>query len=207
MARNLSIYLAKLLLSAITLCSIYAADEKNATAEPKQSDKQTKVSESVNQVNSKEANQAVVPVRFDPLSQSAEEDIKVFIDLSKRDQDLRKREHSLKKEALLLRAAENSLDEKLKEFNLLKGDLDKLLKRLEEHENKQTSDLVKMYEAMKPKQAAGIFNRLELMLSIQLIKRMNRKKAALLLAAMDSQKAKDITQGLAKESQNIALVK
>ena len=185
MARDLTMLALKMLFVCAATFSMHAAAEKNA----------------------KEKTTDVTPVRFDPLSQSSEEDIKVFIDLAKRDQELRNREQALKKESLLLHAAENSLDEKLKEFNILKGDLEKLLKRLEEHENKQTNDLVKVYEAMKPKQAAGIFNRLELMLATQLIKRMNKKKAALLLASMESQKAKDITQGLAKESQNIALVK
>ncbi len=205
MARNIKICI----LSCLLLFALNAADKQQADGA-----KQPEVA-SDNKNNEKDKVKTVdeggkgdlTPVRFDPLQQSAEEDIKVFIELSKRDQELRKREQELKKETLLLRAAETSLDEKLKQFNILKTDLDKLLKRLEDHENKQTADLVKMYESMKAKQAAVIFNKIDLMLAIQILKRMNKKKSALLLAAMDSQKAKDITQGLAKESQNIALVK
>lgn len=149
----------------------------------------------------------IAAVRFDPLQQSAEEDIHVFIDLAKRDHELRVREQALKKEYLFLRAAETSLDEKLKQFNMLKTDLEKLLKRLDANESKQTADLVRMYEAMKPKQAATIINKIDLALAVQIIKRMNKKKAAFILAALDSKRAKDVTQGLAKETQNITMSK
>ena len=215
MARNVKILV---LLGSFVCAEFYgaAADPKNANA------KQPAPNNSVESVAAFAASasasasasadktleqEKVASVRFDPLQQSAEEDIHVFIDLAKRDQELRAREQALKKEYLFLRAAETSLDEKLKQFNMLKTDLEKLLKRLETNENKQTADLVQMYEAMKPKQAAAIINKVDLVLAVQIIKRMNKKKAAFILAALDSKRAKDVTQGLALETQNITMSK
>lgn len=201
MARNVIILL---LLSSFFCADFYG--DKNATA------KQPETKNSVEAANTGSADnkidqEKIASVHFDPLQQSAEEDIYVFIDLAKRDQELSAREQALKKECLFLRAAETSLDEKLKQFNMLKTDLEKLLKRLDANESKQTADLVKMYEAMKPKQAAAIINKIDLALAIQIIKRMNKKKAAFILAALDSKRAKDVTQGLAKETQNITMSK
>ena len=56
---------------------------------------------------------------------------------------------------------------------------------------------------MKPKQAASILNQMDMAILKEIVKRMTKKKAALIMAAMDAKKAKDLTQHLAKESQNI----
>lgn len=202
MARNVKILLF--------LSSFLCANFYGATAEkPAEAVASKPVEAAAGEANNSKLidQENIVAVRFDPLQQSAEEDIHVFIDLAKRDQELRVREQALKKEYLFLRAAETSLDEKLKQFNMLKTDLEKLLKRLDANESKQTADLVRMYEAMKPKQAAAIINKIDLALAVQIIKRMNKKKAAFILAVLDSKRAKDVTQGLAKETQNITMSK
>jgi flagellar motility protein MotE (MotC chaperone) len=69
---------------------------------------------------------------------------------------------------------------------------------------KPVGDLVKIYTAMKPKQAAGILNQMDMAILKEIIKRMAKKKVAPIMAAMDAKKAKDLSQILAKESQNIS---
>ena len=144
------------------------------------------------------------PIKFDPLNESSEEEIVLFQELAKRSQEISAREENLKQQSLILKAAKASMGEKLKHFDLLKQDLLKTLNKLKENEEKQVEDLVKIYAAMKPKQAASILNQMDMTILKEIVKRMAKKKAALIMAAMDTKKAKDLSQTLAKESQNIS---
>ena len=58
--------------------------------------------------------------------------------------------------------------------------------------------LVKVYEVMKPRDAAAIFNNLQMTVLIPVLDRMKDRNAAPILAAMDPQKARDVTAALAK---------
>ena len=143
-------------------------------------------------------------IKFDPLNESAPEEILLFQELAKRSQEINAREDALKKQTLLLKAAEYSMNEKLKHFDLLKQDLLKMLDKLKEKDEKQFEDLVKIYGDMKPKRAASILNLMDMPFLKEIVKRMGKKKAALILAAMDAKKAKEVSQMLIKESQNIS---
>ena len=143
-------------------------------------------------------------ITFDPLNESAPEEIVLFQELAKRSKEINAREEALKQQSLLLKAAESSMNEKLKHFDLLKQDLLKMLDKLKEKDEKQLEDLVKVYSLMKPKLAAHILNLMDMPILKEIVKRMGKKKAALILAAMDARKVKDLCQNLAKESQNIS---
>ena len=55
-----------------------------------------------------------------------------------------------------------------------------------------------MYEAMKPRDAATIFNDLQMSVLLQVVDRMKDAKAAAILAAMTPDKARDVTAELAQ---------
>jgi flagellar motility protein MotE (MotC chaperone) len=57
--------------------------------------------------------------------------------------------------------------------------------------------LVKTYETMKPKDAARIFDTLEMEVLIEVAQRMKEAKLAPVLAAMDPAKAQSVTVELA----------
>jgi flagellar motility protein MotE (MotC chaperone) len=57
---------------------------------------------------------------------------------------------------------------------------------------------VKIYETMKPKDAAPIFEQLEMAILLDVIERMKEAKVAPIIAAMDPQKAKSLTTDLVK---------
>ena len=59
--------------------------------------------------------------------------------------------------------------------------------------NASWQGLVKLYEAMKPRDAATIFNELEMPVLLQVVDRMKEAKAAPVLAAMQPDKARDVT--------------
>jgi flagellar motility protein MotE (MotC chaperone) len=58
--------------------------------------------------------------------------------------------------------------------------------------------LVKVYETMKPKDAATIFNDLAMPVLLQVLDRMKDAKAAAVMAAMNPDKARDVTAELAQ---------
>ena len=57
--------------------------------------------------------------------------------------------------------------------------------------------LVKLYANMKPREAAKIWDDLETQVLLELLDRMNERKAAPILAAMQPDRAREITEKLA----------
>lgn len=57
---------------------------------------------------------------------------------------------------------------------------------------------MKIYEAMKPKEAARIFEKLDMPVLLDVVERMKERKASAVLAKMDPTKAKSVTLELAQ---------
>lgn len=100
----------------------------------------------------------------------------------------------------LLEATEKRLDSKLGELKGLEGNLKRLTGERQEQADKQFASLVKVYETMKPKDAARIFERLDLKIQHAVASKMKEQKMAAILASMDPEKAKTLTMELANAS-------
>lgn len=96
----------------------------------------------------------------------------------------------------LLSAAEKRIEQKLKEMEKVRNEIQSLLKMGDERQSQQLESLVKIYETMKPKEAARIFEELELPVLLDVIQKMKETKTAPILAAMDPVKAKEVTSAL-----------
>lgn len=96
----------------------------------------------------------------------------------------------------LLSAAEKRIEQKLKEMEKVRNEIQNLLKMGDERQSQQLESLVKIYETMKPKEAARIFEELELPVLLDVIQKMKETKTAPILAAMDPVKAKQVTSAL-----------
>lgn len=105
-----------------------------------------------------------------------------------RDMDMREK---------LLAATEVRIDEKINELKAVNDQIQGLVNQFNAREDEKITSLVKIYETMKPKDAARIFNDLELEILIELLRRMREAKAALIIAKMNSAKAKTVTSELA----------
>jgi len=125
-------------------------------------------------------------------------EIDVLQSLSKRRDALDKRQKALDEREALLKAGEQEVDRKIAELNKTKGEIEKLLGQQEKMEEERISSLVKIYENMKPKEAATIFNTLDLDILISVVSRMNEKKLSPILASMDPEKARIVTIRLAE---------
>ena len=122
----------------------------------------------------------------------------VLLELRQRRQELDARDAALAARESLLAAAEQKLSARVDELQALQKKLEALETARKEREDASWQGLVKLYEAMKPRDAATIFNDLEMPVLLQVVDRMKEAKAAPVLAAMQPDKARDLTAKLAQ---------
>ncbi len=120
--------------------------------------------------------------------------------LAARREKLDAREQSLETREGLLVVAEERIDEKVTELNLLEERIKSLIIQYDEQEEARLRSLVKIYENMKPKDAARIFDELDLDILLNVISFMKERRVAPVLAAMDPAKAEAITSEIALQS-------
>ncbi len=133
----------------------------------------------------------------DPFALTDEE-IDLLQMLAKRRAEIDQRAAGLKQRETLLEAAEKRIDEKIAKLQLLQKAIEGLLVRRDEQEEAQLTSLVKIYENMKPKDAARIFEELDMAVLLDVIERMKERKTAPIMAQMNPQRAKAITLKLAQ---------
>jgi flagellar motility protein MotE (MotC chaperone) len=122
----------------------------------------------------------------------------LLLDLRQRRSELDVREAAIAAREAGLAAAEHKLDQRVDELAALQKKLEALETGRKDREEAGWRGIVKTYESMKPKEAAAIFNDLEQPVLLQVLDRMKEAKAAPVLAAMQPDKARQITAELAK---------
>ena len=122
----------------------------------------------------------------------------VLLELRQRREELDARDAALAARESLLAAAGQKLSARVAELQALQKKLEALDAARKEREDASWQGLVKLYEAMKPRDAATIFNDLEMPVLLQVVDRMKEAKAAPVLAAMQPDKARDLTAQLAQ---------
>lgn len=125
-------------------------------------------------------------------------EIEVLQSLARRREELDKREQALTAREALLTAAEQEVDRKIAELNKLRGELEALLGKQEKMEEERITSLVKIYENMKPKEAAAIFNTLDMDILLAVVSRMSERKTSPILASMNTERARLLTIKLAE---------
>ncbi len=118
--------------------------------------------------------------------------------LRQRRKELDTREAALAARESVLTASEQKLAGRVGELQALQKDLEGLDSARKQKEDAGWQGLVKLYEAMKPKDAAVIFNDLSMPVLLQVLDRMKDAKAAAIMAAMSPEKARDVTAELAR---------
>ncbi len=119
-------------------------------------------------------------------------------DLRRRREQLDAREHALEERNAVLEAAEARLQSKIDHMVALQARLDELDHARKQRQDANWSGLVKVYESMKPRDAAAIFDVLDMHVLLEVLDRMNERKAAGVLAAMQPERARLATQMLAQ---------
>ncbi len=126
-------------------------------------------------------------------------EIDLLQNLSRRREELDRWEHNVQIKEAALDATEKRINEKIQQIDDMKKAVADLLAQYNTQEETKLKSLVKIYESMKPDDAARIFDEIEMPVLLLVIDKMSEKKAAPILAKMDSKKAKQITVELAEQ--------
>ncbi len=127
--------------------------------------------------------------------------MEMFEDLSIRREQLEKNERDLQVREALLQATAKELDRKYQELTKLRKEIEGLLNQQSKEEQGRIDSLVKIYEGMKPKDAARIFDTLDIDVLVAVISKMSERKIAPVMAAMNPERARSITIMLAEQKQ------
>jgi len=128
-------------------------------------------------------------------------ELELLQNLSKRRAELDQRSEELDQRDLLLKATEQRVQEKIDQLQKMQAQLDAAIGKVDEQEDQRLQSLVRIYEAMKPQEAAAIFDKLEQPVLLQVLTRMKDKSVAAILPHLDGDKARSITMALAEHKQ------
>jgi len=149
--------------------------------------------------DAKGSRESAVPAA-DPLMMSPSE-IEVLQKLSDRRAALERRAQAVSQQEVVLKAAEQRVDEKLAKLKSMEQEIGGLVDQETQQGDARLKGLVKIYETMKPREAARIFEELDTPTVLDVIGQMREAKAAPILASMDPSKAKSVTAALIQRRQ------
>ena len=102
---------------------------------------------------------------------------------------------------MLLAETEKRIDEKIAQLAEMEGRILAVVEVQEQRENEKLDSLVRLYERMRPRDAARMIEDLDMTLQLEIATRMRSIKMAAILSAMDPVAARDLTRRLASRAQ------
>ena len=132
-----------------------------------------------------------------PDSGVSQAEMDVLTSLAGRRGALEERQKELELKASVIAAAEKRVDEKIAQLKALQTQVEALMGQREQRETQQLDGLVRVYSAMKPRDAARIFASLDNDVRINVAGRMKADAMAGILAALPSDVAQKLTVELA----------
>ena len=129
----------------------------------------------------------------------SQSELEILQKLAQRREELDIRERSIEQKAGVLKAAEAQMDVKIAKLKELEASIKDLIGVYDEKEKARLTNLVKIYSTMKPKEAARLFNDMEMSLLVRVFEQMKEAKSAPILALMDLNKANALTSELANK--------
>ena len=142
------------------------------------------------------ANQCAPPTMAEMAGLSAAE-VQVLQALSARREALDQRAEQYETQDELMLAAEQRLNERLAELRQLETHVNDLLGRLDEAQEQRLASLVDVYQRMRAKDAAAVFDGLNDEVLVQVASRMRQANLAEVMGRMDPNRARALTQMLA----------
>ncbi len=125
-------------------------------------------------------------------------ELSILESLRSRRTQLTDREKELQLRENLIEAAEDRLEGKISELEALEQRLKAATEAELGARNEELRGLVTMYETMKPKDAARIFDRLQMDVLLDVVNAMNPRKMAAVMASMNPEAAQKLTSSMAQ---------
>ena len=123
-------------------------------------------------------------------------EILILQDLAERREALDIRAKEIDKRAIQLKVAEEEIDKKIKQLREYEQRLTKLINQYSQKEQENIDALTKLYTSMKPKDAARIFDTMDLEISVAILKGMKPSSSSAIISQMTAQQAQAITAKL-----------
>ena len=139
------------------------------------------------------------PAKNSIINNMTRSEMELLKELAKRREKLEKDKKDLSVREQVLKATENKIDQKVIDLKSLQSQLEDLMKQYEQKENSKILSLVKIYENMKPKDAANIFNELEMPVLLKVVSNMKEVRVAPVIASMDTVKARELSIELSRQ--------
>jgi len=137
------------------------------------------------------------PIRLDGVAGASAAERQLLESLAQRREELESLARDLDVREKLLETAEKKLEARLKELKAIEEKVGSGDKRKAEAEEQTAKNLVTMYETMKPKEAARVFDKLSHDVLVPVVLQMNARKMSEVLAAMSPEAAQKLTVALA----------
>ena len=119
--------------------------------------------------------------------------------LVSRREELESQSRKLETRETLLTAAEKRVEERITKLKEIESSVAALIERFDKQEEERLAKLVQVYESMKPKSAAAIFDQLDMPVLLSVAKRMDEAKMAEVLSKMSPDAAKRLTMEMAQQ--------
>ncbi|PLW78838.1 MotE family protein [Cohaesibacter celericrescens] len=136
-------------------------------------------------------------MKVDP-SRSSRSELALLERLALRRDELTEREKSLEMREALLKAAEKRLQQRVDELRSLEDSIKLASNKRNKEQEEDLGKLVSMYQTMKPKQAAKIFEVLEPNVLLEIVKIMNPRKMSAILGQMKASSASALSLAIAQ---------
>jgi len=124
----------------------------------------------------------------------------VLESLGRRRETLQQQEGQLDLREKLLKATEERIQKRVDELKKLEERIEAAVAEKKQQEENEIAGLVTMYENMKPKDAARIFDRLSLPILMKVVRQMKPRKMADILARMSPEAAERLTVAIASNA-------
>jgi flagellar motility protein MotE (MotC chaperone) len=122
----------------------------------------------------------------------------VLEQLRARRAEIEAREQAAIQREVIVAAAERRLSQRIEELSALQARLEAMERERSQREETGLRGLVRLYEGMRPRDAAAIFDELEMPVLLPIVDRMREARAAPVMAAMRPERARALTAELAK---------
>lgn len=143
---------------------------------------------------------STLPVEDPQLRQGrvySETEVDVLLDLDQQRIEMERRAQALELREKLVDLMEQRLNARVAELKTLQGELEKLLGNVSGKDDKELDQLAMIYGNMKPLVAAGVLNRLDNLIVLDVITRMPAKKSGKIMEAIDPAKARVLSEMMA----------
>lgn len=131
----------------------------------------------------------------------SESEVQLLQRLSDRREEIEAQARELDTQRTLLVAAEKRVAERIAKLEELEATVAALIEQFDTQEEARMSKLVEVYQNMKAKNAARIFNELDMRVLLAVAMRMNENKMAEVLGKMNPKAAQELTIEMARQRQ------